>query len=247
MQNDLVEINQKLVEILSPERGYFGRIYTFGLRPTAYEYIGYVLTKDFSLALQGMPEDQRKNLCTIMNYFEIHALPLKNLLIVGEKEQFYGLYYEIAWSHFMIVVMFGMIEAAVKIQKGAKLNKYGGLDNKVIQIKDFLENNLEKKVKENIAKRYCVDEIFNHKEEIKSFSDVIDHLWVQIRSGFIHDAGIESKGLEWHKIEGYGTKNNPLTLKSDVPVQELLQITWQAILKSCGYNGVLELPKHKKR
>ncbi len=83
----------------------------------------------------------------------------------------------------------------------------------------------------------------NYKKEIKNFSDVIDHLWYQIRSGFIHDAGIESKGLEWGTLSGIGTKDDPITTKHDVPMEEWLQIIWQAILNSYGYKGLLQHPK----
>ncbi|OGZ34109.1 MAG: hypothetical protein A3I88_03260 [Candidatus Portnoybacteria bacterium RIFCSPLOWO2_12_FULL_39_9] len=30
MSNDLVKINRKLLELLCPERGYFGRVFTWG-------------------------------------------------------------------------------------------------------------------------------------------------------------------------------------------------------------------------
>ncbi len=237
MSDDLVKINQRLIEILSPKRGYFGRVYTWGQRPTEYEYVGYELTEDFLPTLQGMSEDQRKNLAMIMSYFEIHAHPLKYLLDTNQKEQLYKLYSEIAWSHFMTVVMFGMLEIAVKGKRGV------WLDKKFQKIKSFLENNLSKKLKESIAERYSVEEMFNYKKEIKNFSDVIDHLWYQIRSGFIHDAGIESKGLEWGTLSGIGTKDDPITTKHDVPMEEWLQIIWQAILNSYGYKGLLQHPK----
>jgi len=67
------KINAKLLEILSKEKGYFGRIYTWGQRPTDYEYIGYELTEDFTLTLNTMTEIQIKNLVSIINYFEIHS------------------------------------------------------------------------------------------------------------------------------------------------------------------------------
>ena len=245
MTNDIARINQNLIEILSPEKGYFGRIYTWGQRPTKYEFIGYKLTKDFAPTLQKMSEDQLNNIKKIMVYFEIHAFALKELLLAREKERFTQFYYEVAWSHFMIVIMFGMLEIAVKIQKGAKFDNYGNLKNKGNEIKKFLENNLIKDFKDSITERYSVDKIYKYKKQIKTFSDIIDHLWHQVRSGFIHDAGMESKGLEWHQLEGIGTKDNPIEFKNDVPMQELLQMTWQAIFNSYGYKGVLELPRYK--
>jgi len=240
MSNDLEKINRKLVEILSQEKGYFGRVFTWGQGPAEYEYIGYEFTEDFFSTLQKMSGDQRENLIRIINYFEIYALPLKNLLVTSEKEQLYRFNYETAWSHFMTVIMFGMLEIAVKGKRGYFLNK------KREKIKNFLEINLPREIKVSIAERYSIEEIFEYKKKIQNFSDVVDHLWDQIRSGFIHDVGIESRGLEWHWPEGIGTKDSPITFKSDVPMQELLQITWQAILNSYGYKGVLKLPKIKK-
>jgi len=242
MLPDLLKINQKLKEILGPEKGYFGRVFTWGQRPSEYKYIGYELTDDFSLTLQNMSQEQIKNLIMIMNYFEIHANPLKTLLDVEQKEQLYKLYSEIAWSHFMTVVMFGMLEVVVRIQQGVKLDKSGYLCDKGNEIKKFLEKYLPQETKKGITKRYRIEDIFNHKKPT-NFSEVIDHLWDKIRCGFVHDAGLESKGLEWHTLNGIGTKEEPITIKSDVPMQELLQITWQAILNSYGYKGLVELPK----
>lgn len=239
MSNDLEKINRKLVEIFSQEKGYFGRVFSWGQGSTEYNYIGYELTEDFLSTLQKMSDSQRENLIRIINYFDIYALPLKTLLVTNEKEKLYSFNYETAWSHFMTVIMFGMLEIAVKGKRGYFLNK------KREKIKNFLEINLPKEIKESIAERYHVEEIFKYKKKIQNFSDVVDHLWDQIRSGFIHDVGIEARGLEWGWLEGIGTKENPITFKSDVPMQELLQITWQAILNSYGYKGILKLPKLK--
>jgi hypothetical protein len=240
MLNDLIKTNRKLVELLSPERGYFGRVPTYGQRPKKYEFIGYELSEDFLPTLQNMSESQRKNLIDIMNYFEIHAHPLRKLLDIKQEEQLYKFYSKLAWSHFMTVVMFGMLEMATKGERGVQLSR------KHQRMKDFLEENLPEEIKESIVERYSVEEISDYEEEIESFSDVVDHLWHQIRSGFIHDAGVESKGLEWHELTGVGTKDDPITIKSDVPMQEWLQITWQAILNSYGYTGSLDLLKYKK-
>lgn len=242
---DLSKINQKLKEILSPEKGYFGRIFTWGQRPSKYEYVGYELTEDFIPTLQNMSQGQIKNLVTIINYFEIHANPLKKLLEVKHGEELSMFYSDIAWSHFMTVVLFGILEVAVSNQSNIKLNKKGHLINKGSEIKKFLERYLPQNVRDDITSRYRVDDLFGNKKP-QNFSEVIDHLWEKIRCNFIHDAGLESKGLEWHTLEGIGTKEDPMVLKSDVPMQEWLQKAWQAILNSYGYKGLVELPKYKK-
>lgn len=240
MKSNLEKTNEKLIEILSSEKGYFGRIFTWGQRPTKYEFIGYEPTEDFYPTLEKMTPEEQRNLVNIMNYFEMHICPLRNLLEIDKKDGLDKFYSEIAWSHFATVVMFGMLEIAVKGKRGVQLDEKGK------KMKKFMEDNLSDKIKESITKRYKTDKIFGYKKEIKSFYDVIDHMWSQIRSGFIHDAGIESKGLEWHSLEGIGTKENPITIKSDVPMQEWLQVTWQAILNSYRYKGSLELPKYKR-
>lgn len=40
-----------------------------------------------------------------------------------------------------------------------------------------------------------------------------------------------------------GTEDDPIRTKTDVPMPEWLQLTWQAILNSYGYKGKLEHPK----
>lgn len=237
-------ILQKLKEILSVEKGYFGRVYTWGQRPTEYEYVGYEMTKDFSDVLQNMSADQVKNLVTVINYFEMHAQPARSMLDAKVEGHSYKLYSEIAWSHFMTMIMFGMLEVVVAKKPYAKLNKKGDLIDKGKEIKKFLEKYLSAEIKESIAHRYRVEEMFKHKKPT-NFSEVVDHLWRDIRCSFAHNAGLESKGLEWYTLEGAGSKNDPITIKQDVPVQEWLQVTWQAILNSFGYKGLLELPKYK--
>lgn len=179
-------------------------------------------------------------LVNAINYFEIHALPLKTLLNTESENGLYKFYSEITWSQFMIVIMFGMLEITAK-------GKAGFWNKKQKKITQFLEENLPESTKVDIAKRYKVEELFKYNKSILKFSDVIDHLWIRVRSGFIHDAGIETRGLEWGWLEGLGSKEDPLHIKSDVPVQELLQMAWQAILHSYGYNGELVLPKYKKQ
>ena len=247
MSDSDTDINKSLLNLLSKERGLFGRIYTWGQRPTVYEYIGYELTVDFIPTLKGMSAIQKKNLFEIMNYFEIHSWPLKAIFEdIKSQQGFYKAYSEIAWSHFMTVVMFGMLEVAVKITKSAEYDKRGFLQ-KQKSIKSFLETYLPESIKEGVVKRYSIDKLFKSCNDTKSFSGVIDHLWHDIRSGFVHEAGIQFKGMEWYPMEGgIGTKEDPIKIGTDVPMQEWLQMTWQAILNSYGYKGLLEHPKYTK-
>lgn len=246
MSDRLILINQKLIEILSANSGYFGRVDTWGQKPAKYEYIGYELTIDFFPTLLKMTGEQQKTLIKTINYFEIHAHPLRNLLETEQEYSLYKFYTETAWSHFMTVVMFGILEITIKEQVGSKVNKKGDLLNKGDAIKLFLEKNLSEKVKESIAQRYSLEELSIYQKGTKNFSDVIDHLWHEIRCGFIHNGTLESTGLEWNTLSGIGTRENPLIPKVDVPMQEFLQITWQTILNSYGYTGFLKLPTYKK-
>jgi len=168
MPDDLKEIKNKLIEILSPAKGYFGRIYTHVSRPVKYEYIGYKLKKDFSPTLQRMSKKQRENLKLIMVYFELHARPLKYLLDTNQKNEIDNFCSEIAWSHFMTVIMFGMLEVAAKETNCAKLDTRDHLmKNK--SIKCFLNINLPKEVKKNLTEKYSVEKIFNHEKKLKIF------------------------------------------------------------------------------
>ena len=236
MSENVSKISQHLKDVLGPEKGYFGRVSTWGQTPNKYEQIGFVPTEDFEPMLLSMTDEQRKNLVMVMTYFEIHAHPLKNLLNANEPEQLYKFYSEIAWSHFATVVMFGMLEVAVKGKKGLWLN------NKGSKIKKFLEDNLSQETKDDVVRRYSVEEMFKHTKP-KIFSEVVDHLWEHVRGGFVHDVGIESKGLEYGTLIGMGTEDDPIRTKTDVPMPEWLQLTWQAILSSYGYKGKLEHPK----
>jgi hypothetical protein len=238
--NDLVKMNDRLVEILSPESGYFGRIFTWGQRSTAYEHIGYILTEDFLPTLQKMSIGQEKSLAKTMNYFWVHSHALKYLLGTYVERKNDRLYCEIVWSQFMIVIMFGMLEI---VAKGDETSLY----RKEEKIKKFLEDNLSQDFKDKISERYFIEDGSKYKEREQNFGNVIDHLWSEVRSGFIHDASMQSISLEWQRFEGLGTRDNPMTIRSLVPVQEFLQMAWQSILHSYGYNGSLELPKWNKK
>lgn len=240
MSESVQKINEHLKNILSSEKGYFGRVSTWGQTANEYEPIGFVPTEDFEPMLSSMTDEQRKNLVMITTYFEIHAHPLKNLLNAEKSEPLYKLYSEIAWSHFATVVMFGMLEVAVKGQRGLWLQKKGE------KIKKFLENNLPNETKDDVVRRYSTEDIFKHTKH-QTFGEVIDHLWKNVRGGFVHDVGLESKGLEYNSLVGIGTKEEPIRIKQDVPMPEWLQLTWQAILNFYGYKGKLENPKLERK
>lgn len=235
VEEDLIKIKQHLVELLGPASGFFGRINTWGQRPTKYEYIGYELSEDLMPTLRSLSQEKKKLLVMLMTYFEMHMRPLKKLISYEEEAHLYQLYSDIAWSHFSTLVMFGMLEIAIKGQRGIWLRSKGA------RIKDFLDENLSPEVKLDIAKRYKADKDFGSRV-ITDFGSVVDHMWEDIRGGFVHDAGIQYRSMEWHSMSGMGSKENPIRITSDVPMQEWLQITWQSILHSLGYKGTLELP-----
>lgn len=236
------QVHKWLIESLSQEKGYFGRVNTWGQRPNKYEYVGYELDGDFAPVLENMSVEKRKALMDIIFYFVIHADPLKKMLECSDEKISKGYPPEWAWSHFMTVVMFGMLEVAVKNTPSCIVwrNQKKGHIEKYKSIELFLETYLPQNIKAGIAKRYKTE----NNETLGSFSDVLKHLWEEIRSGFIHDAGIHFKGTEWttFKVED---EKNVIAFQSDVPMQELLQMTWQAILNSFGYQGLLKLPRYK--
>lgn len=241
---DLEKIKEKLIDVLSQEKGYFGRVNTWGQRPTKYGHVGYELDTDIISTLKSLSEEDQKCLVKIINYFEIHAGPLRKMIENDEKETLIDFYSEWAWSHFMTVVMFGMLEVAVKNTPTCIIwkNQQKGYIEKLSSIKLFLENNLPQNIRDDIAKRYKTED----EKTLNSFVEVVEHLWNEIRSGFVHDAGIHYKGMEWTTFGGgMGSEEDPITLQTDVPMQELLQVTWQAVLNSFGYTGLLKLPSYK--
>jgi hypothetical protein len=144
----------------------------------------------------------------------------------------------------MTVVMFGMLEVAVKNFPSCVVwkNQQKGYIDKYKSIEAFLVKFLPENTRDDVSKRYKTE----NNTILNSFTDVTRHLWEEIRSGFVHEAGVHYKGMEWTTLGGgTGTKEDPIKLETDVPMQELLQITWQAILNSFGYKGLLKLPRYK--
>jgi len=237
-------IKEKLNELLGKDAGYFGRIPTWGQRPTPYEYIGYILSEPIDETLVKMTDVQTKKLVRMLFHFEIHAGPLKKLLQL-KPDGHSDLFSDIAWSHFMTVVMFGLLEIAVKDTEFAIYDRRSYLKKKE-SIVNFLEKNLPDGIKKSIAERYKVENGTAPLKE-KTFAAVIHHLWHEIRSGFVHEGNISSKGMERYTFSGgMGSEEDPIRISSDVSMPELLQITWQAILNSWGYAGTLEHPRYER-
>lgn len=245
---DEITITKNLIKLLSKESGLFGHVKTWGMKKEPYEFLGYELSESFTPTLELMNDIQRKNLFSIMSYFEIHAKPLKEILLAvqSKNNNFETLFYETAWSHFMTVVMFGILEVAVNISPQKILKTSGYLDKKK-SIKQFLSTYLSNEKQEDIAKRYYIEPYLSSRKPVKSFSEVVDHLWDEIRSDFVHEAGLQSKGLDWATFGGgVGTQDDPITVHTDVPMAELLKIAWESVLGSYGYKGFLKPHKYKK-
>lgn len=240
----LLKIKNKLIDVLSADKGYFGRIDTMGQRPNRYEFIGYELDTDIMPILEALSDNEIKCLVKIINYFEIHVNPLKKLIDRGDKQNLYDFYSDWAWSHFMTVVMFGMLEVAAKNTPSCVVwrDKQKGHIKKNKSIEAFLIKFLPVDTRDSIVKRYKTE----NDVTLYSFTDVTKHLWDEVRSGFVHEASVHPIGMEWIVLsDGIGTKENPIQIAGYVPMQELLQITWQAILNSFGYTGLLKIARYK--
>lgn len=246
MNYDLERIYPTLLNILSIQNGYFGRVPTMGQRPEPYSYIGFKLSESFKSSLQQMSEKQLKSLTSIMTFFEIHMHPLKNLLIASDNEHLLHQFSAMtAWSHFSTIVMFGMLEIAVKNECMAELNQHGGVKYKGKEIYEFLEHNLSSEMKKGVTDRYA-NKGTRLEKRSESFKAIVDHLWEEIRSGFVHEGSIHSIGLEYTELNNAtGSLHDPTEITSNVPMQEWLQLTWQAILNSFGYKGQLLHPNIK--
>lgn len=216
-----------------------------GLRNEEYVNIGIELSDDFCPILESMDINQYSNFFKVVTYFEIHASPLRKLFLIDERDFLDRFNSEIAWSHFMTLILFGMIEIACKRVYPEEVNKKGDLKEKGKNIKKFLNQFMDKELRLDVAKRYKVDDKFSEGINIEKFDDVVDHLWGNIRCGFVHDATIESKSLESYSMSGMGSEDDPIILTTDVSVHEWMKIIWQAILKSHGYIGTLDYCKIK--
>lgn len=237
-EKSIEKVNQSLLRVLSKENGYFGRVFTWGHGANDYEYIGYELTKDFYPVLEDMSSKEIDSLVKIINYFQIHAAPLKEMLPLERSSELPDIFAPTAWSHFMIIIMFGMLEVVAK-QSEHKILKDNGYMHKFKSVKAFLRDNLPTDVKKEIVKDYKTPD----GSQLDSFDDILWHLWQDLRSGFVHEAEIKSLGLEWTEIEGMGTENEPLEFNKNIPMQEWMRYTWLAILRNYGYEGRIELPE----
>lgn len=65
-KDELQKINQCLKDILGQEKGYFGRVSTWGQTPNEYEQIGFVPTEDFTPMLSNITDEQREEVLFMM-------------------------------------------------------------------------------------------------------------------------------------------------------------------------------------
>lgn len=234
-------IHHTLLRVIDPKSGLFGRGKAYGKNSQAYTNVGFELSTDFEPTLGVMSDAKIDALYKILVYFEAHMHPLQNLLRASDSEDARHQHLaKTAWSHFSTVIMFGILEIAVKTNGETPPKPNVELREKGKKISDFLRNNLPPNIKDGVKARYS-DEGPLPNGRFKSFEDIIDHLWKVIRGGFVHDDALRSIGVEYIEFSNaVGTLKDPIEITSNVPMQEWLQLTWQAILNSYGYKGILK-------
>lgn len=229
-------LNNKLKEVFAKSNGYFGRVYTWGQTETKYVSIGCAPDVDTLGFIQQLNEQEKKNLTRLLTYFEMHGKALKYMLGAETDNQLDNWFIETSWSHFATVIMFGLLEAAIKT-----VEKKGALDDKLYdkgnEIKNFLEKYISQEQKISIVEHYKSANVIPTK--LSNFSEVIDDMWNEHRSGFIHSVGVHAVPLEPHSVSGIGTKESPLSFPRQVAMYEWLILAWQAILNAYGYKGKL--------
>lgn len=231
-------IKERFRNIFTPSSHFFGRTRAFWKAENKFEWVGCVPESGFYDFLGSLSDEEQMQLAKILTYFEIHMGPLRLLLENSEDEIPEGL----AWSHFATIIMFGMLEVAVKIiEKNAKFDSR--LYDTGKELYSFLDKYLENETKESIKRRYKKDQYASNPAPSESFQEVVQHLWAEIRCGFAHSVGIHSVGLEFGGLRLAGEKDGVpvITNWSNVPMSEWLVVTWKAILTSYGFNGRLAL------
>ncbi|QQS22736.1 hypothetical protein IPM19_03850 [bacterium] len=162
--------------------------------------------------------------------------PLKSILESHTEMSLDRFYAETAWSHFAIVIMFGLLEVAVKVGKGIAIEDF--LGDKGREIKAFFVKYLDVERQTKIAEDY---KPIDDTRKLTTFEDVVQDMWDEYRSGFVHSVGVHSVPHEPVSFGDGGEKDGipVIAISKEVPVFTWLIITWQAIFKSLGFKGNL--------
>lgn len=223
---DNLKLKERFIDIFSPSSHLFGRVRTHGRSENKFEWNGCAVDKYTFDFVDRLSPAERKDLAKILTYFEIHMRPLRLLL---EEDEILN---EIAWSHFATLIMFGMLEVAVKVRQEG-ISSDSKLENKGRKIRDFLELHLPDSTKQALTQRYKTNIIRDKSVRKGNFKEVTQHLWEEVRSEFTHSAGIHWLGFEFGGLEQSNEKGGTvITFWQDVPIQEWLILTWQAIFHS---------------
>jgi hypothetical protein len=236
------KINDKLNEIFAVSNGYFGTVDTWGLQAAKYVNIGCVPSLETLDCVKALNVKQLNDLMRMIVYFEMHMKPLKSMIDVQSENTLDKWHKQTAWSHFATVIMFGLIEVAVKtIELNKDIDEY--LNEKGKNIYSFLNKYISEEQQADIVQRYKSKNTIFNRPNVTNFKGVVADLWDEFRSGFVHSAGVHSVPLEPTSITNGGqTKEGYqiMALHTEVPMYEWLIIAWQAILNSYGYKGKLK-------
>lgn len=230
------KIQKKIEELFDSSQGLFGRVDSWGQTQAKFVRIGCVFDTDLILFLNKLSELQQRSLTRMLTYFEGHMKPLKRMLDTHSESLLDRWFTETAWSHFSVVIMFGLLEAAVKTIE-LKSDFDTKLYDKGNEIKKFLVKHISLEQQTEVVKNYKSKDPAPAK--FNNFSEVIDDMWNEYRSGFIHSVRVHAVPLESYSISGIGTKKDPLSFPRQVAMYEWLILTWQAILNAYGYKGKL--------
>jgi len=216
--------------------------------------------------VSGMSFLERESFSKLLAFFCFHMKPLSRLNIKDDTiNDFFG---PMVWSNFSLVVMMSVLEKYTKgrykrkeflellienipINSEEQLIMLSAEQRKtnpppsVLRFSELFSKNLEEKEIDRIIKNYMAEKQSSGEIKISSIEEVFKHLWEEVRSGFIHNVGLESIYNE-STIFKLSKKPGVITVSDNLSMSNFLFLSWKAIFRHLGYAGEMNSNYTKK-
>ena len=220
---------------------------------------------NLNIFLFDLPDEKRKKLIRILGVFRLHMEPIWVLIRKEEKNENRGSFSGEVWAKVAISIMTSLIDFLTKDTEVPRKSFVDFLaENFIIRIKnqedikilsnehsqqyppsiikrlvEFYSMYLDAKDQEEIVNKYATERRLEGKIKIKNLKDVVQDIYNNIRSGFLHGTGLESMYTEsefFTSEDGYKT----LTYHQTISVSQFLYLSWKAIFRYFGFTGEID-------
>lgn len=217
---------------------------------------------NLNIFLSDLPNEKSKKLIRVLGVFRIHMEPIWVLIRKEEKNENRDSFSGEVWAKVAISIMTSLIDFLTKDTEVPRKSFVDFLVENFLRIKnpqkdikvlsdehsrqyppsiikriyEFYSAHLDDKDKEEMINKYTTERRLERKIRSRDLKDVIQDIYNNIRSGFLHGTGLENMYVEsefFTSEDGYKT----LTYHQTISASHFLYLSWKAIFRYFGFTG----------